>query len=56
MNNCKNCDAFTVGNFCNYCGQSVYTKRITAKTILHEVQHGIFHVDKGGYILLRNSF
>ncbi len=44
---CKNCKHIFEGNFCNQCGQSSNTRDINFHSILHEIQHGIFHIDKG---------
>lgn len=44
---CKNCNHNFDGNFCNNCGQTASTHEINFTSILHEIQHGIFHIDKG---------
>lgn len=44
---CKNCGNTFEGNFCNYCGQAAHTHEINAKYIWHDLQHGLFHFDKG---------
>jgi Protein of unknown function (DUF3667) len=44
---CKNCNHNFKGKFCNQCGQTINTHEINFKSILHEVQHGILHIDKG---------
>lgn len=44
---CKNCNHSFEGNFCNNCGQTVNTHEINFKSIVHEIQHSIFHIDKG---------
>lgn len=44
---CKNCNHTYEGNFCNNCGQTVNTHEINFKSIVHEIQHSIFHIDKG---------
>lgn len=44
---CKNCNHNFKGNFCNNCGQTANTHEINFTSILHEIQHGIFHIDKG---------
>lgn len=46
-NNCKNCNHKLVGNFCNNCGQAANTHDINFKSIIYEIQHSIFHIDKG---------
>lgn len=44
---CKNCNERIEDKFCGNCGQSADTHEINFKTFLHEIQHGIFHIDKG---------
>ena len=44
---CLNCGTEFDGNFCPNCGQKAHTERITLMSILHEIPHSIFHVDKG---------
>jgi hypothetical protein len=44
---CKNCDTPVSGKYCCNCGQSFTTGRINYHYVIHEVQHSIFHVDKG---------
>ncbi len=44
---CKNCNHKFEGNYCNNCGQTAETHEINFNSIIHEIQHGVFHVDKG---------
>jgi hypothetical protein len=44
---CKNCNFSYNGNYCSNCGQSVDTHEINFDFIVHEIQHGIVHIDKG---------
>src|SRR6478672_2546210 len=44
---CKNCNQQFVGNFCNYCGQTADTHKLTLHYIWHDLQHGLFHFDNG---------
>jgi hypothetical protein len=44
---CKNCDGQVSGNFCSSCGQRADTHKLTMHFILHDLQHGLFHFDKG---------
>ena len=44
---CKNCQQNFEGNFCNFCGQSADTHPINFHFLWHDIQHGLFHVDKG---------
>ena len=47
MNTCLNCSASFEGKYCNHCGQKATVKRITLKSVLHDLPHSIFHLDKG---------
>lgn len=46
---CKNCDTIYEGNFCNICGQPAETHKLNVHFIWHDIQHGLFHFDKGIY-------
>ncbi|ESU18946.1 membrane protein [Flavobacterium cauense R2A-7] len=46
-NCCKNCGTLFTGNFCNNCGQSAETHEINLHFLWHDIQHGLFHFDKG---------
>jgi len=47
MVECKNCGNGFEGNYCNLCGQPAETHRINFKFLWHDIQHGLFHFDKG---------
>lgn len=47
MIKCKNCSFSFEGNYCNNCGQTAKTERISFKFLWEDVQHGILHYDKG---------
>ena len=53
---CKNCNQKFEGNFCNNCGQSSHTHAINFQYLVHELQHGFFHVDKGMLFTLKELF
>ena len=55
---CKNCGQHLILNqkFCHNCGQNAETHRINFHFLLHEIQHGIFHVDKGIFYTLKELF
>ena len=53
MATCKNCDASLSGPFCAACGQKADTRRISWAWLGHELQHSLFHVDKGLWLTLR---
>lgn len=46
---CRNCENILspTDRYCRHCGQSAKTGRINLHILLHEIQHSIFHVDKG---------
>ncbi len=44
---CKNCNNEVSGNFCSHCGQPADTHKLNMHFILHDLQHGLFHFDKG---------
>jgi Protein of unknown function (DUF3667) len=44
---CKNCNTTYEGKFCNNCGQTANTHDIDFKSVVHEIQHSLLHVDKG---------
>ena len=44
---CKNCNHTFTGNYCNECGQPAETHKINAHFLWHDIQHGLFHFDKG---------
>ncbi len=46
---CKNCNSVFEGNFCNICGQSAETHKLNFHFLWHDIQHGLFHFDKGIY-------
>jgi len=50
---CKNCDQQFEGNFCNYCGQAADTHKVTMHFIWHDLQHGLFHFDKGIFYTIK---
>lgn len=45
--NCKNCNEKVLTKFCGNCGQSADTHEINFHFLIHEIQHSIFHFDKG---------
>ena len=56
LTNCKNCNCSFEGNFCNNCGQTANTHEINFKSILHEIQHSILHIDKGIFYTTNELF
>ena len=44
------------GNFCAACGQSAHTHEINLHFVVHEIQHGLLHVDRGFFFTLKELF
>lgn len=55
---CKNCSQHLLLNqkFCHECGQKTDTHRINFHFLVHEVQHGIFHVHGGILFTIKELF
>jgi hypothetical protein len=52
LQSCKSCGCEGTGTYCNNCGQSYTVKRISLKSLLHDVFHFFTHLEKGfGYTL-----
>ena len=52
MQTCKSCGNEGAGRYCSNCGQSYEIKRISLKSLLHDVFHFFTHLEKGfGYTL-----
>lgn len=47
MITCKNCSRHFKGKFCNNCGQAAETHAMNFHYLWHDIQHGLFHFDKG---------
>ena len=56
MTVCKNCNNTFEGKFCNNCGQKADTPRISLHYLWHEIQHGVFHLDKGVLYTFKELF
>lgn len=44
---CLNCSTRLFGAHCHQCGQRAATGRFTWRSLLHDIPHSIFHVDRG---------
>lgn len=53
---CKNCGNQFEGNYCNYCGQPADTHDINTSFVLHDLQHGLAHIDGGIFHSARELF
>ncbi|MBS7253781.1 DUF3667 domain-containing protein [Flavobacterium branchiicola] len=53
---CKNCHQVFKGHYCNNCGQPADTHKINVHFLLHDIQHGLLHFDKGILYSLKQLF
>lgn len=53
---CLNCGSALSGNYCGNCGQRASATRLDWKWLLHELQHGVLHVDRGILFTLKELF
>ena len=55
---CKNCGQHLIldQKFCHNCGQKADTHRIDYHFLIHEIQHSVFHVDKGIFFTIKELF
>jgi Protein of unknown function (DUF3667) len=44
---CKNCGQSVPEKYCGSCGQSAETHKMNFHFLWHDIQHGLFHFDKG---------
>lgn len=44
---CLNCETAYSGKYCPNCGQKKDTHRFSFATIIHDIPHSVFHIDKG---------
>lgn len=44
---CKNCNQHFKGHYCSNCGQPADTHKLNFHFLMHEIQHGLVHFDKG---------
>ena len=47
MTVCKNCGNSFEGKFCNQCGQRADLERLDWRFFLHNLEHAVFHIDRG---------
>ena len=47
MTTCKNCGYQSELKYCPNCGQKASVKRLEMKSLLQELPHSVFHIDKG---------
>lgn len=56
MVKCKNCGSLCNSNYCSECGQPTDTEKLNFHFIWHDIQHGLFHFDKGIFYTFRQLF
>lgn len=44
---CKNCGSTVQDKYCPHCGQKISVSRITLASLVRDLPHAVFHVDKG---------
>ncbi len=53
---CKNCHETFTGAYCNHCGQPAATHKLDSHFLLHDIQHGLFHLDRGVFYSAKELF
>lgn len=53
---CKNCSNVFSGQYCNHCGQDAHTGKLDFHFLMHEIQHGLLHADKGILFTIKELF
>jgi hypothetical protein len=53
---CLNCDSEIPGNFCGNCGQSAKVHKINFHFLIHDIQHGLLHIEKGFLYTIKELF
>lgn len=56
MAECLNCGAPINGKFCEACGQKSAVGRMNWRWLLDEIQHSVFHVDRGILFTVKQLF
>lgn len=55
-NECKNCNNFFEGSYCNYCGQQAGQNRITLSFLWEKFLYGFFHLNRGLFYTMAELF
>ncbi len=53
---CKNCKHQFKGHYCNQCGQPAETHEMNFHFLVHDIQHGLLHLDKGIFFTVKELF
>jgi len=56
MTTCKNCNNEFDGHYCNLCGQPADTHEMNVHFLVHDIQHGFFHFEKGVLFTIKELF
>lgn len=56
MTTCKNCSNEFDGHYCNQCGQPAETHEMNVYFLVHDIQHGFFHIEKGILFTIKELF
>jgi len=56
MITCKNCNNEFDGHYCNQCGQPAETHQMNVHFLVHDIQHGFFHIEKGILFTIKELF
>ena len=56
VNTCVNCGMPVEGKYCSNCGQSTEEHTINLHFLWHDIQHGLFHFDKGILFTVKELF
>ncbi len=55
-NTCNNCTEELTGKYCKECGQAASTHDISLHFLWHDIQHSLFHFEKGFLYTLKELF
>ncbi len=53
---CANCSLELSGKYCSNCGQKAETHRLNWHFVSHDIQHGLFHFDRGVTYTIKQLF
>lgn len=54
--NCKNCENYFEGSYCNQCGQKSHVQRINFNYLINEISKGIFQIEHGLLFTIKELF
>ena len=53
---CKNCGTRFKGKYCTNCGQPARVGRLNFRSVWHDIQHGLLHIDNGIFFTIKELF